>query len=84
MTEKASNSLKPCQFPFILEDQTFYGCTKVKVGENGKAWCSTKIDPLTHEHIEGQNLWGDCPNDCPTDEEAKEDYNDIIEKTTSK
>ena len=82
--EVASNSKKPCKFPFIFKNQTFYGCTKVAAGDNGKAWCSTKIDPLTNEHIRGQKLWGDCLNDCPTDEEAKKDYNDVIEKTTSK
>ena len=91
--EVASNSLKPCQFPFISQNQTFYGCTKVATGENGKAWCSTKIDPSTNEHIVGQQFYGDCPNDyydyddnCPTEEEGKDQflYNDILTKTSSK
>ena len=85
--ELASNSLKPCQFPFIYQNQTFYGCTKVATGFNERAWCSTNVDPLTNKHIAGQQFYGDCPyENCPTEEEGKEQflYNPFIKETSSK
>ena len=29
-------------------------------------WCSTKVD-LRGVHINGQENWGHCANDCPKD-----------------
>ncbi len=43
--EVKSGLRKPCQFPFIFSNQTFYGCT-IFQSENGNPWCSTKVDPL--------------------------------------
>ena len=78
--EIASNSLKPCQFPFIYKNQTYYGCTEVDAGANGMAWCSTEINPLTYEHIVGQQLYGDCFHDlCPTAEQGSESYENWLE-----
>ena len=63
--EKASNSFKDCQFPFIFKGITFYGCTKKDVGNNDSPWCSTKVDPVTKKHISGQSFFGDCSSSCP-------------------
>jgi len=80
--EENSSLLKSCKFPFIYKDNAYYGCTTVD-GVNGKAWCSTKIDPLTNEHVEG-GYRGDCPNSedpeytCKSHEEGlkkSEDFN---------
>ena len=41
VTEKATGDIKPCQFPFIYNNKTYYGCTTVDNGEegdNGIAW----------------------------------------------
>ena len=35
VTEKATGDIKPCQFPFIYNNKTYYGCTTVDNGENG-------------------------------------------------
>ena len=57
-------------------NQTYYGCIKLIGIENGveeyteKAWCSTKVDVNTKEHIRGGSHYGDCPSDCPSAEEA--------------
>ena len=48
--EVKSGLRKPCQFPFIFSNQTFYGCTIFK-SDNGNPWCSTKVDPLGREHL---------------------------------
>jgi hypothetical protein len=48
--EVKSGQRKPCQFPFIFSNQTFYGCT-IFQSENGNPWCSTKADPLGREHL---------------------------------
>ena len=57
-------------------DKTYYGCIKLIDIKNGveeyteKAWCSTKVDVNTKEHIGGGSYYGDCPSDCPSAEEA--------------
>ena len=57
-------------------NKTYYGCIKLIGIENGveeyteKAWCSTKVDVNTKEHIRGGSHYGDCPSDCPSAEEA--------------
>ena len=48
--EVKSGLRKPCQFPFIFSNQTFYGCT-IFQGENGNPWCSTKVDPLGRVYL---------------------------------
>ena len=84
VNEIASNSTKPCQFPFIYENKTFYGCTRLYAGENGNPWCSTKINPLTYDHIVGQDLYGDClDNSCSTEEQGVNSYEKFLNISTS-
>ena len=60
-------------------DKTYYGCIKLIDIKNGveeyteKAWCSTKVNINTKEHIGGGSYYGDCPSDCPSAEEAAAD-----------
>ena len=74
--EVASNQFKKCQFPFVFFDKTYYGCIKLIDIQNGveeytsKAWCSTKVDGNTKEHIGGGSYYGDCPSNCESAEEA--------------
>ena len=70
--ELASDLSKPCEGIFIYENETYYGCTKIG-DQNGRAWCSTKIDPLTYEHVSDGNYYGFCPEDgsCSTAEEGQ-------------
>jgi len=74
--EVASNRFKKCQFPFVFFDKTYYGCIKLIDIQNGveeytsKAWCSTKVDGNTKEHIGGGSYYGDCPSNCESAEEA--------------
>jgi hypothetical protein len=74
--EVASRQFKKCQFPFVFFDKTYYGCIKLIDVQNGveeyttKAWCSTKVDENTKEHIAGGSYYGDCPNDCESAEDA--------------
>ena len=57
-------------------NKTYYGCIKLIDIKNGKeeftskAWCSTKVDGNTKEHIGGGSYYGDCPSDCESAEEA--------------
>ena len=70
MTEVRSKARKPCQFPFVLLNQTFNECTNIlsvnqetgKITTIDEPWCSTKVDPKTKKHIEG--YYGDCPSTC--------------------
>merc|ERR1711935_15042 len=74
--EAASNQFKKCQFPFVFFGKTYYGCIKLIDVKNGveeytaKAWCSTKVDGNTKEHIGGGSYYGDCPSNCESAEEA--------------
>ena len=43
---------KACQFPFIVNGQSFSTCTKA--GDN-RAWCSTKVDQ-NNNHISGEEI----------------------------
>merc|ERR1711976_256912 len=78
--EVNSKTTKTCQFPFIYENKTFYGCTTYLLDKQGaeisnaKSWCSTKNDPITMEMVTGNGYYGDCPQDgsCTTAEEAQE------------
>ena len=82
--EKKTNLEKPCEFPFIYENKTFYGCTTYLKLANGKEkvtlpWCSTKTEAISHEHIPGGKFWGECPKDntdtCPSAEQGQEAAN---------
>ena len=50
MTEVRSGTRKPCQFPFVLLNQTFNECTNIldvdlntgKITTVDELWCSTK------------------------------------------
>ena len=72
MTEVRSGKRKPCQFPFVLFNQTFNKCTNVlsvnqetgKINTVDEPWCSTNVDPKTKKHIEGGSYYGDCPSNC--------------------
>ena len=33
--------------------------------QNGRRWCSTRINPLTGIHVSGQGQWGYCNSNCP-------------------
>jgi len=73
---------KPCQFPFIYDNETYYGCT-LKDTENGEPWCSTKTDPLTYEHITKIGAYGDCDDSCPSDQVGKNDFDEYAEQSNS-
>merc|ERR1712051_899172 len=82
--ELASELSKPCEGTFIYENKTYYGCTKIG-DSKGRAWCSTKIDPLTYEHVSDGNFYGFCPEDgsCSTAEEGQEIQNRVIDLESS-
>ena len=70
---------KPCESVFIFDGVTYNGCT-IEGSNNGKAWCSTKVDPISWEHA-GNDFYGNCPDDgsCLTDEQGKEELQTLIE-----
>ena len=85
VSELASELSKPCEGTFIYENETYHGCTNI--GDlNGRAWCSTKIDPLTYEHVSGGNFYGFCPEDgtCSTAKEGQEIQNKAIDLESCK
>ena len=66
--EDQNGQRKQCQFPFRLTNQentTFFGCTSLQHPDS-ELWCSTKVDPKTRTHIEGEGNWGYCnlDQDC--------------------
>ena len=79
VTEIASGESKPCESVFIFEGVTYNGCT-TEGSKDGKAWCSTKVDPISWEHA-GNDFYGNCPDDgsCLTDEQGKEELQTLIE-----
>ena len=87
MTEVRSKTRKPCQFPFILLNQTFYECTNIlsvnqetgKINTVDKPWCSTNVDPQTKNHIEGGSYYGDCPSSCQAPRTGDYLFKDFIE-----
>ena len=89
VTEVRSKTRKPCQFPFVLLNQTFNECTNIlsvnqetgKINTVDKPWCSTNVDPQTKKHIEGGNFYGDCPSSCQAQDPRTGDYSfkDFIE-----
>ena len=88
--EVASGESKPCQFPFIYKNVTYYGCTlKDSTGDldtqTGKPWCSTKIDPLDYEHITDGDHYGDClMEECPSAKVGEDAQNYFLNVSTSK
>ena len=60
--EVGSGLEKPCQFPFVYNKKSYNNCT-LEDG-NGIAWCSTRIDPKTNQHIGGNGYYGDCTQEC--------------------
>ena len=49
--------LKPCKFPFIFKNKTYYNCTYDYTLENNaftlaRPWCSTKTDE-NNNHVKG-------------------------------
>ena len=77
VTEIYSGESKPCQGVFIFEGESYYGCTNVK-SENEKSWCSTKVDPLTYEHVKNGDFFGYCPSNCMTSEEGKIHHDELM------
>ena len=80
--EVNSGLMKKCQFPFIFQNYTFYGCTDFGAPGEGKPWCSTKIDPLDFQHVTGNGYYGDCPlplDTCPTDDSGLNAENNYIQ-----
>ena len=68
--EKSSSQLKPCQFPFIMQNKTFFGCTDFK-DKNKKLWCSTKVTKDGY-HVGKKGFWGHC-NTCKIDSQVSEE-----------
>ena len=90
--ERGSSESKPCQFPFIYKNETFYGCTLKDAAGNsdshsGNPWCSTKTNQLTFEHISGGGFFGDClAENCPSTEFGQKAIEEIlaVQNTISK
>ena len=76
--EDGSGLTKPCHFPFIFNNHTYYGCT-LESAEGGKPWCSTQQNQLTHEHISGGGYYGDCTDNCPSYEVGLEVHDNLID-----
>ena len=84
--EQGSKLSKPCQFPFIYRNRTFYGCTTFD-DRDGKAWCSTKIDPFDYAADVTPNgkFYGYCPeNECPTEKIGQEWFQNQLEMNKCK
>jgi len=79
--EVTTGESKPCVSAFIVNGKTYYGCTTENSPENGRAWCSTKVD-ITWNHEEGE-FYGFCPNDnsCLTHEKGLEEREKIMKST---
>lgn len=68
--QRSNDQDKPCQFPFIIRNTTYYGCTTALDSE-GKLWCSTQTNDQS-EHVANQKLWGYCTDpSCPNDNRIK-------------
>ena len=57
--EEASGLMVECKFPFIFSGTEYNSCTTEHEAGNN-LWCSTKIDPISKEHVNGQGWWGYC------------------------
>jgi len=76
--ERKTNTSKLCQIPFIYKERKFYGCTKLDADSPEEPWCSTKINPLTLEHVGGESAFGVCPKEiCDSEEEGLEKWNKV-------
>ena len=68
--QQSNDQTTPCQFPFILGNTTYYGCTSY-LDPEGKLWCSTKTNDQS-EHIGQKSFWGYCLDpSCPKDQQIK-------------
>ena len=77
--QQSNDQTTPCQFPFILGNTTYYGCTTY-LDPDGKLWCSTRTNDQS-EHIGQKSFWGYCLNpSCPNDEQIK---NEALKAETS-
>ena len=77
--QQSNDQTTPCQFPFILGNTTYYGCTTY-LDPDGKLWCSTRTNDQS-EHIGQKSFWGYCQNpSCPNDEQIK---NEALKAETS-
>lgn len=63
---------RACIFPFNYDNITYFGCTLKNDPEN-KAWCSTKVEEETQEHISGGGHWGHCNSQCKLDPTTTDD-----------
>ena len=59
-TNGGPDSNKPCVFPFIYNGIEYTACTTVE--NDGIAWCSTEVDVLNGNYVEGK--WGNCGPGC--------------------
>ncbi len=66
VTEVGSGNQTTCEFPFVKNGTEYFGCTDVQ-DPHGNLWCSTRVDPVTKNHIPGRGSWAYCrPQDvCP-------------------
>ena len=71
-TDPSDPTPKPCQFPFILDNQIFYGCTLYDTDDN-KTWCSVNTDE-NHNHLKS---WGHCDGTCTQDNFFDKDMNEV-------
>ena len=79
--EKNSNQSKACQSVFIFENVTYYGCTTTG-SKNGQPWCSTKVDPITLEHVSDGEFFGYCDlvhsTDCISADVGQREHDRMI------
>ena len=71
---KDENSKKTieCIIPFVFLNTTFHGCTDwLDKKSKTTPWCSTKVNPVTKEHIGGEENYGNCPKECFVDEKPQ-------------
>ena len=56
--DNLENVGKPCVFPFIYENQTYYTCTRKG---SDKDWCAIEVDS---NGIRIYGKWGYCSPNC--------------------
>ena len=64
--DKNTGKISNCQFPFVFQNKTYYGCTNVT---DDKFWCSTNVDEKSRQHI---RYWGYCGDECFKHTEVEE------------
>merc|ERR1719300_933321 len=58
-----SSCQTPCKFPFVYRGVVHQACTFA--GGFSSAWCSTRTDPFSHQHLRGS--WENCGVGCPVE-----------------